>query len=248
MQVHLAPDATVRADRPHHALWPEDLLRRKALFRHHLEDRPGGTDPDALAAPGAAGPVGVAIGPDDDLGVLTAEADIQDADDLDILARPDAAGAEDTGGHVVADHRIAGTLVAGPQGQVPAHDRGGHDVVLHDIALELVARAGAAAVAQVLGRVALQQQPQHALAILDCGVRLGGHAHPVRDLRRAGGHELRLPVHRDEANAAIAHGRELRIPAQGGDLDPRSAGDVQDRLVDRAGKRPAVDSDRRHEE
>src|SRR2546430_9972456 len=113
----MAAVATVQADLPHHALRPEDQLRREALLRHHLEDRSGGTDPDALAAPGAPGLVWVAVRSDDDLGVLTTEADVQHADDLDVLARPDAAGAEDAGGHVVADHRIPRALVARPQGQ-----------------------------------------------------------------------------------------------------------------------------------
>ena len=112
VQVHLTTDAAVRTDRSDHLLRMPDLLGREALPRHHLEDGTGGTDTNAFAAPGAARFVRIAVGADDDLRVLAAESDVQHADDLNIFARAHAAGAQDAGGHVVPDHRVAGALVA----------------------------------------------------------------------------------------------------------------------------------------
>src|SRR3989454_1219978 len=73
--------------------------------------------------------------------------------------------------------------------------------------LELVAGAHPAAVPEVVRRVALQQQAQHSLAVLDGGVRLGVDDHPVRHLRGAGGEQLGLPFDRDEADPAVADDR-----------------------------------------
>src|ERR1051325_3583804 len=139
-----------------------NLLGREALPRHHLEDRARRTNADALAAPCAARFIRIAVRADDDLGVLAAPTDIQDADDLDVLARPHTTRAENTGRHVMADHGIARPLVAGAQRQVACHDRGWDDVVLDQVALELVARMLAASVAEVLGGVTLRQQAKDA--------------------------------------------------------------------------------------
>src|SRR6266576_5425772 len=49
VQVDLASDAAVRTDRAHDPLRMSDLLGREPLPRHHLEDRAGGTDADALS-------------------------------------------------------------------------------------------------------------------------------------------------------------------------------------------------------
>ncbi len=170
VEVHLAADAAVRTHAADHALGPADLFGREALPRHHLEDRAGWADADALAAPRAARFVGIAVGAHDDLGVLAAVGHVEHAHDLDVLARPHAAGAEDAGRHVVANHRIAGALVARAQRQVAARERRGLDLVAGDVALELVARVGVAAVGEVLAGVALEQHTQHAATILDGGV------------------------------------------------------------------------------
>src|SRR2546422_8038651 len=67
VQVHLTPDAAVGANGPDHSIGVADLLGGEALLRHHLEDRTGGTNPDALPAPGTAGLVRVPVGANDDL-------------------------------------------------------------------------------------------------------------------------------------------------------------------------------------
>src|SRR5205807_445251 len=105
-----------------------------------------GADAHALAAPRAPGLVGVAVGADDDLGVLTPLAHVQDSHDLNVLAGAHAARAQHAGAHVVANHRVAWALVAVAQRQVTPSGRRRHDTVAHDVPLELVAGSGAAAV------------------------------------------------------------------------------------------------------
>src|SRR6478736_365308 len=109
--VELASDPAVGTDGAGDLLGGTDRLLAEALAGDELEDGTGGADADALAAPGAAGVIGVAVSADDDLGVAAAVPDVEDADLLDILARPDAAGAEDAVRHIVLDHRVAGALV-----------------------------------------------------------------------------------------------------------------------------------------
>src|SRR5439155_5620980 len=243
----LAPHTAVRAHRPDHTVRTADALRGEALLRHHLEDRAGGADAHALAAPGAPGLVGVAVGADDDLGVLTPLAHVQDSHDLNVLAGAHAARAQHAGAHVVANHRVAGALVAVAQRQVAPSGRRRHDTVAHDVALELVAGSGAAAVDQVVARIALEQQPQHAAPVLHGGVRLGLHHHAVRHLRRARRQELRLPLDRHQADAAVSHDGELGIPAQRGDVvDSGNPGGLEDRLVGLGGNGAAVDDEAGH--
>jgi len=74
-----------------------DLLGGEPLPRHHLEDRAVGTDADAFTAPGAPRLVGITVGADYDFGVLAPEPHVEHADDLDVLARPHAARAQDAG-------------------------------------------------------------------------------------------------------------------------------------------------------
>src|SRR6266516_2242693 len=95
MQVDLAPHAAVRAHGADDCVGVAHPLRGEALPGHHLEDRAGWADAHAFAAPGAARLVGVAVGADDNLGVLTALADVQDSHDLNVLARPHAARSEE---------------------------------------------------------------------------------------------------------------------------------------------------------
>src|SRR5256885_687120 len=216
VQVHLAADAAVRADRADRLVRVEHLLGREPLARHHLENRAGRADPHTLAAPGAPRLVRVAVRPDDDLGVLASLAHVEHADHLDVLTRAHAARAQDARTHVVPDHRIAGPLVAVAQDEVALPERRGNDPIAHDVILELVAgpRPLPVAVAQVLARVALEQQPEHAFAVFNRRVGLALHHHPLRRLGGAGREQFRLPLHRHQADTAIPDYRQLGIPAQ----------------------------------
>src|SRR5438128_11620361 len=179
VQVHLAADAAVRADRADRLVRMADLLWREPLARHHLEDRTRRAYPHTLAAPRAARLVRVAVRAHDDLGVLAPLAHVEHADHLDVLARPYAARAQDARAHVVPDHAVAGPLVAMAQHEVALPERRGTDSIAHDVLLELVARLrpASAAVPQVLTRIALEQQPEHALAVFDGRMGLGLHHH-----------------------------------------------------------------------
>jgi hypothetical protein len=223
-----------------------DLLGGEPLPRHHLEDCPRWTDADAFAAPGAAGAVGVAVRAHDDLGMLAAEADIQHADDLNILARPHAAGAQDAGRHVVPDHRVTGALVARTQRQIASVDRRRHDVVLHQVALELVARLRTPAVAQMLGGIALGEQAEHAFPVFDCGVRLGRHDHAVGDFGRARREEFGLAFDGNKTDPAVAHDGQGGVPAQRRDLEGGCARGIEDCCPLVRGHAAPVDFQARH--
>src|SRR5207244_13070954 len=90
VQIHLAADAAVGADRADRLVRVEDLSGREPLARHHLEDRARRAYSHTLAAPRAARLVRVAVRPDDDLGVLASLAHVEHADDLDVLTRSHA--------------------------------------------------------------------------------------------------------------------------------------------------------------
>src|SRR2546425_9284097 len=77
MQVHLTAHPAVWTDQAHDFVRVSDLLGREPLPRHDLEDRAGGTDANALAAPRASRAVGVAVRADDDFGVLAAVSDVE---------------------------------------------------------------------------------------------------------------------------------------------------------------------------
>src|SRR5437773_709414 len=113
--------------------------------------RPGGSSPcdrarrayaHTLAAPGAPRLVRVAVRADDDLGVLAPLAHVEHADHLNVLACPHAARAQNTGRHVVPDHRVAGPLVPMAQDEVALPEGGGNDPIPQDVLLELVERSG----------------------------------------------------------------------------------------------------------
>src|SRR6185437_3863131 len=89
VEIHLAADAAVRADGANRLVRVEDLLGREPLARHHLEDRARRAHPHAFAAPRAPRFVRVAVRADDDLGVLAPLTNVEHADHLDVLARPD---------------------------------------------------------------------------------------------------------------------------------------------------------------
>ena len=242
----MATDAAVRADGADDALGAADLGGSEALPRQCLEDGSGGAYAYALAAPRTARLVGIAVGTDDDLGVLAPPRHVENADHLDVGARPDAPRTQDAGGHVVADHRVAGPLVAAAQREVAAGERRGVDAVPRHVLLELVPGPRPAAVAQMLGGIALEQQPQHTAAVLHGGVRLGRYHHAVGHFCRARRQELGLPVHGHETDATVAHDGQLGIPAQRGNLDARRAGGVEDRRVGVRSEGAAVDGEGGH--
>ena len=244
VEVHLAAHAAIRAHAADHALGRGDLGGEEPFAGEDLVDGTGRAHPDALAAPGAAGVVGVAVAADDDLGVLPPLRDVEDPDHLDVCARPDAAGAEDAGAHVVADHRVAGPLVPRPEPQDPRRGRPRRHAVAADHRLELVEVVPLGG--DPLRRIALEQHRQHAAPVRH---RFGGlrlHRHPRLRQRRARRRELRRPRHRDEADPARARRRELRIPAQRRHVDPGGARGVENRraLADRDGS--AVDRECDH--
>ena len=245
VQVHLAADAAVGADRPGDGVRMPDRLRAEPLAGNHLEDGAGGADADALAAPGAAGVVGVAVAADDDLGVGAPLADVEHAHLLDVVAGADAAGAEDAERHVVLDHHVARPGVSPPQPE--RLFRGQRHLVARDVLLELVARGRRVAVPlEVLQRIPLEEHAEHAAAILHGGRALRLDHHAVGRRRGAGGQQLPLALDGHEADAAVADGGELRVPAEGGDLDALRARRVEDgvALGDRHGL--SVDCQRRH--
>src|SRR6185503_20692645 len=111
VQVDLAPNPTVGTHRPHDAIGRGDHLASETLPGDHFEDGVGGTDANALAAPGATGVIGITIAAHDDLGVRPALTDVQHAHFLDLVARPHATGAEDAERHVMLNHHVAGTFI-----------------------------------------------------------------------------------------------------------------------------------------
>ena len=223
-----------------------ERLAAEPLVGNELEDGAGGADPDALAAPGASRVIGIAVAADDDLGVLPAQANVEHADLLDVLAGAHAAGAQDAGAHVVLDHHVAGPLVSGAERQlVMGADR---HVVLDDVALELVAGMSPAAVLQVLARIALQQE---------VAARCAGSPRPRRTPTSTtmpsvagvaqAGMQLVLALDRHQADPAVAHDRQLRVPAERGDLDSRAAGGLENRLAGLKGNGFAVQGNSGHE-
>ena len=118
MKVDLAADAAVGTHGANDFLGMTDLLGSEPLPWHHLENRARGADANAFTAPRASRFIRITIRADDDFSVLTPPPDVEDADDLNVLAGPHAAGAEDAGRHVVADHGIARPLVARAQRQI----------------------------------------------------------------------------------------------------------------------------------
>jgi hypothetical protein len=109
--------------------------------------------------------IGIAIATDDDLGMRAALAHVEDADLLDLLAGPHAAGAENAERHVMLDHHIAGTFVTLPGSQ--RADVAHRDVVVDDVALEVVPRMLAPAIREMLTRIALEQHLEDATTIRD---------------------------------------------------------------------------------
>ncbi len=154
--------------------------------------------------------------------MLAALRDVEHANDLNVRTGPHTARAQDAGGHVVLDERIAGPGVAHAQRQGGTPRR--RHVVAPDEPLELVARA---VLGDVLDGVALEEHPEHAAAALHCRHRLGGDRHPVGSRRGARRDELRLSRDRHQADPAVSDDGEPGVPAEGRDVDAECAGGLQ---------------------
>src|SRR5215208_6249223 len=101
-------------------------------------------------------------------------------------------------------------------------------IILYDVALELIARVGSATVCEMLAGIALQQEIEHAPAIVDrgSGVRLHYHAFGGRCRTRR---------------------KQLGIPTQRRNLDPGRSGRFENGLTGLERQGFAVDSQGRHE-
>src|SRR3970040_2141237 len=123
LKVDLAPDTAVGTDAAHVSVDGGQVLRTHSIdhlpvrrAHRHRDDVVNGSgraDAHALAAPRATGVLGIPIGADDDFCVVTPGLHIEDPEHLDILARANAARAEDARAHVVLDDRVVVALVAG---------------------------------------------------------------------------------------------------------------------------------------
>jgi hypothetical protein len=190
LEIELTAYATVRA---HAADCARGLLHgvpRELRQRQHIVDGAGWADADALTTPRASGMLRIAICSDDDLGVIAAIRDIEHTHDLNVRACAHASRAEDARGHVVLDHRIASPIVAGAKRQ-PGAVLHTHGVMLHH-PLELVLRA---LLCNVLGRISLEQHAEYGAPVLDRGMRLGRHFHPIGGGSGARCGELRPAFH-----------------------------------------------------
>ena len=241
LEIDLAADAAVRAHAAHLAHRLAQRLRAHLGERDDVVDRAGGAYAHALAAPRASRVIRVTICADDDLRVLAAIAGLEHAHHLNVLARANAARAQDARRHVVLDERVAFALVSGAQPEGRALVRG-HVVSAH-VFLELVARASHG---DLFHRVALEEHAEHGPAVLDGGVRLGGDFLSVGRLRRARGDELGRAFDGDEADAAVADDGELRIPAQRRHLETQRAGGLENGGALRHRDFTSVDCKRRH--
>ena len=178
-------------------------------------------------------------------GVRPAESHVEHPHLLDLLARPNASGAQNAERHVVLDHDVAGPLVAVPEAEFLCRLQ--RDVVLHHVPLELVSGPAPAAVPEVLGRIPLEEEREHPTPSRDHLRRFGVHHHPIRRRRVARGHQLRLALDRDQADPAVGDDRELRIPAERRNLDALGAGDVEDGRTGLELVSSAVQREGRHE-
>src|SRR5262245_42237090 len=126
----------------------------------------------ALAAPRAPRVLRVSISTDDDLCVSAAIRDVEHAHDLNVLACPHAARAEDAEIHVVLDDGITVALVAESERKLSAPLGG--DVVAANQLLELIA---VAASGDVVDWVPLEEHAEHSLSTLHRSDGLGRYDH-----------------------------------------------------------------------
>src|SRR5918995_5768900 len=94
-----------------------------------------------------------------------------------------------------------------------------------------VAAIGMGPIGKMLTGVPFEQEVQHTLPIVDrCG-RLDVDYHAVRRRSRTRRQKLVLPLHRDQADPAVADDVQLRVPAEGGNIDSHAACGLQDRFA-----------------
>ena len=96
--------AVVAAVTARHNVWPRE--------RENIVNRARGAYANALTAPCTACVLGITIGTDDDLRVVSAISDVKHANDLNVLACANAARAQNARGHVMLNDRIAIAFVA----------------------------------------------------------------------------------------------------------------------------------------
>ena len=151
-----------------------------------------------------------------------------------LLAGPDAAL------HLPDDQRIAGVDIVG----LPVYRAQpcvGHAQILHhglQFALEVGLAGGT-----VVGMARQHQLHGHGPAVFQLRV-LCCHAHPRRHRRFAGADRLRRAVRFDDAEAAVALHRQVRVGTQVRNVDSGSQGGLQHRLSPDGLHRSAVDVDR----
>src|SRR5215208_642405 len=120
-------------------------------------------------------------------------------------------------------------------------------IILYDVALELIARVGSATVCEMLAGIALQQEIEHAPAIVDRGSGVRLHYHAFGGRCRTRRKQLVLALDRDETDPAVADDWQLGIPTQRRNLDPGRSGRFENGLTGLERQGFAVDSQGRHE-
>ena len=151
-----------------HGIGVPDRLRAEALAGNDVVDGAGGTDANALAAPGAAGVLGVAVAADDDLGVLAPLGRRRARPPPGCprrRARSGCRGCRATCRAGSSRRPACSSPPRSPSGCSVAQ----RDLVARDVRLELVARRRVAVPLEVLHRIALEQHAEHALAVLHRG-------------------------------------------------------------------------------
>jgi hypothetical protein len=193
--------------------------------------------------------------------MLAPHSDLEHTDFLNILAGSDTAGAEDTSGHVVLNHHVTRALITAAEREVVM--RAGGDLITHDVLLELIAGRGSSTVAisarresvpsvrmvrqdQVLAGIAFQQEIEDSTPVAHCRVGFSLHHHPFGSGSGARREQLVLSLHRDEANPAVPHDRELGVPAERRDIYPSGPSCFEDGLSGLEGDVGAVQGQARH--
>ena len=202
-------------------------------------ERPDRADLDRVAAEGRAE---VLPGGDRDPLPRAPGEQLEEPVAADLVAEPRAPGAQDAPLAVQTDQRrernrlredalrIDESALAGTEGE-----------------RLILQRALTAAVADgAIERVVEEQELEVRDLRLSGGIArvLGAHDHPGSDRDRAGGLQLRLPLHLDVALAAGPGRREVRVIAEPGDLDAKLLGRSDDERRLRNGHLFVVDRER----
>lgn len=95
--------------------------------------------------------------------------------------------------------------------------------------------------------ISLEQETQHAAAVVDRGRRLGLHHHAGGGGGTTGGDQLATALNRDEADPAVGDVGELRIPAEGGNVDSPDPSRVENRRARLEGNFLTIQGEARHD-